>query len=629
MLIRIQCCGLAVMLVLMYFYKSQKKLKLGTGRAYWQMFCTTFVSIALDIVSCMAIVNMSVLPKIVVGIICKTYLVSLMTMAVFMLSYVCTELFPVRAELIRTMKLYFIVATICYALIYAAPISFFYDAEKQHLYTYGPSVLTTYAFAFMALLLTVWRLTTAWKKMSKSRRDAVLIGILIIFTAVAVQFFNNSLLLVSFASSISMVVSFIKLENPGYNIDTRTGLFNQNAFNLYATQLYKNQNDFAIIDIIYDPNVGTATKVDETLIEVMNYLSTLPNVLAFKSIGSEVFILTEDSAGSEVLLEKLRRRFAEGWGRDHDVVVNPYWIYVPDPYIVKTVLELVNLLRYVRINSTELSETHLATVDEALAAKLGEEKEMSELIISALNDDRVEVYYQPIYSTKERIFTAAEALVRIRGEDGNIIPPGRFVKVAESNGLILKLGEAVFRKVCEFIRDNDLRSIGLRYIEVNLSVIQCGCENLADDFIRIMEQYNISSDMVNFEITESASLDTKSVMLQNMHKLLDFGVNFSLDDFGTGQSNLNYIIDMPVEIVKFDREMTNAYFENSKAKYIMDAAMDMIHGMDLDIVSEGVETKEQLQIIEQLNISYVQGFYFSKPLPAREFVSFISERNLQ
>ena len=133
--------------------------------------------------------------------------------------------------------------------------------------------------------------------------------------------------------------------------------------------------------------------------------------------------------------------------------------------------------------------------------------------------------------------------------------------------------------------------------------------------------------MINLEITESASLDTKNVLLHNMRKLMDFGVNFSLDDFGTGQSNLNYIIDMPVGIVKFDREMTNAYFENSKAKYIMDAAMNMIHGMSLDIVSEGVETEEQLHAMENLNISYIQGFYFSKPLPVREFLDFVSERN--
>ena len=94
-----------------------------------------------------------------------------------------------------------------------------------------------------------------------------------------------------------------------------------------------------------------------------------------------------------------------------------------------------------------------------------------------------------------------------------------------------------------------------------------------------------------------------------------------------GQSNLNYIIDMPVEIVKFDKGMTNAYFENGKAKYIMDAAMNMIRGLDLKIVSEGVETAEQFYTMENLGINYIQGYYFSKPLPADEFLEFIKKSN--
>ena len=109
-----------------------------------------------------------------------------------------------------------------------------------------------------------------------------------------------------------------------------------------------------------------------------------------------------------------------------------------------------------------------------------------------------------------------------------------------------------------------------------------------------------------------------------MKSLMDYGVKFSLDDFGTGQSNLNYIVDMPVDIVKFDRDMTNAYFENGKAKYVMDAAMHMVHGMDLEIVSEGIETKEQYEVMEELGISYIQGYYFSKPLPEQQFLEFIA-----
>lgn len=107
---------------------------------------------------------------------------------------------------------------------------------------------------------------------------------------------------------------------------------------------------------------------------------------------------------------------------------------------------------------------------------------------------------------------------------------------------------------------------------------------------------------------------------------MDYGVRFSLDDFGTGQSNLNYIVDMPVDIVKFDRDMTNAYFENGKAKYVMDAAMHMVQGMNLEIVSEGIETREQYETMEELGISYIQGYYFSKPLSERQFLQFISAK---
>ena len=108
---------------------------------------------------------------------------------------------------------------------------------------------------------------------------------------------------------------------------------------------------------------------------------------------------------------------------------------------------------------------------------------------------------------------------------------------------------------------------------------------------------------------------------------MEYGVKFSLDDFGTGHSNLNYIVDMPVNIVKFDKGMLDAYFENGRAKYVMDAAMHMIQGMNLEIVAEGIETKEHFENIAKLGINFVQGYYFSKPVTARQFLLFINENN--
>lgn len=247
--------------------------------------------------------------------------------------------------------------------------------------------------------------------------------------------------------------------------------------------------------------------------------------------------------------------------------------------------------------------------------------------MDAITNDRVEVWFQPIFSTEDHRFTSAEALVRIRRENGELVPPGLFIEIAEHNGMILQLGEIVFRKVCRFISDTQIQRYGVKYIEVNLSVVQCAYNELAKDYIRIMEENVVAPELINLEITESASMNARKTLLDNMKRLMDYGVTFSLDDFGTGQSNLNYIIDMPVEIVKFDKGMTNAYFENGKAKYIMDAAMNMIRGLDLKIVSEGVETAEQFYTMENLGINYIQGYYFSKPLPADEFLEFIKKSN--
>ena len=627
MTIRVQFCAVEVMLILLYFYKSQKKVNLRTERAYFRMFCVVFASIVLDITSCLVIRNMERFPVLFTDLISKTYLASFAGMSFFILQYIGSEIFSAAEAYRKAMIRYSVFALIGVAAIYLLPIEYHVDEEQGELYTHGASVFATYVMSFITLSFILYKIITLWKKMNKSRRDGLLIGIGNLVMAAVIQYYFNEMLIISFAVSMCMVVLYMKLENPGYNIDTRTGLFNQNAFILYTSQLYNDHKDFSLIEIVYKQDSTRALSIDEALNEAIYYLMSLPQILAFKTVGSEIIVLVKDAEKAELMFEKIRQRFEQAWGKDKDVMVKPYWISVPDPYVVNNVSELMNMLRYVRQNSSEFSETRVAIVNNELVCRISEEKRVTDLITSALNNDRVEVFYQPIYSTKDRLFTAAEALVRIRGEDGRVIPPGEFIAVAESSGMILKLGEEVFRKVCTCLNGNDLKSMGLRYIEVNLSVIQCGYEHLADDYIGIMEQNNISPDMINLEITESASVDTKKILLNNMQKLLDFGVNFSLDDFGTGQSNLNYIIDMPVELVKFDREMTNAYFENNKARYVMDAAMEMIHGMDLDIVIEGVENEEQLCVMEDLNVSYIQGFVFSKPLPVTEFINFLAMKN--
>ena len=142
-----------------------------------------------------------------------------------------------------------------------------------------------------------------------------------------------------------------------------------------------------------------------------------------------------------------------------------------------------------------------------------------------------------------------------------------------------------------------------------------------------MKKHNIKAEWINLEITETASNDLKHVLLLNMNKLISEGIEFSLDDFGTGRSNLDYFVNMPVKNIKFDYSFTQGFFTNDKIKQVMTGMTDILHNMNMHIVSEGIETKEQMDAMIDLNIEYIQGYYLSKPINEDEFIEFLKEKN--
>lgn len=623
--IQFQCCGLIVMLIVLFFYKSQKTIKLNTEQAFLKAFYVTFVSIVLDILSCILIVFRYDLPTFPVYLVCKAYLISLVVMTQFVLSYLFADKYSFTSRFRVIMIRQAVFSAIGIALIAVLPIYIYCDTSERLLYTYGPCVNATFVFAAATIAMIVIQLFRSRKKVAARRLQALWVWLGCWCIALLIQFIERRLLLAGFASALGMLILYLKMENPSYNIDRQTNLFNQNAFTSYIEQLYANGNSFAAFEMIFGNGSfqGNKSQEDSVISDVINYLSMNTTATVFKGVGNELLLVFCGSKHTDSEIEMISERFDRVWGRISPVLLNPVKIYIPDSAVANNSSEFLYFMRYVEQHQKEYTDNKIIIADEKAASKLHDANNIEKLIKSAIENDRVEVFYQPIYSTKDQRFISAEALVRIRDENGNLVPPGRFIPIAESNGMILDLGEMVFKKVCHFIDNHDIKKLGLEYIEVNLSIVQCAYEKLADDFISIMKKNRITPKYINLEITESASLNAKKTLLKNMKKLMNFGVRFSLDDFGTGQSNLNYIMEMPVDIVKFDRDMTNAYFENGKAKYIMNAAMNMIHGMNLHIVSEGIETMEQFSVMEKLGINYIQGFYFSKPLPEQEFVDFL------
>lgn len=166
-------------------------------------------------------------------------------------------------------------------------------------------------------------------------------------------------------------------------------------------------------------------------------------------------LLFEDSGYARKVIEQLKVRFTDKWGRDSSVFLRLQGIFIPRAGMVLNAADIPYLLRYARENRRKYTEGDFLTVDDSMVSAMYEERVTERLILDAIEHERIEAFFQPIYSVKEQRFTCAEALVRMRDEEGRLIPPMRFIEVAEKTGLIIKVGEIVFEKVCRLIKEQD------------------------------------------------------------------------------------------------------------------------------------------------------------------------------
>ena len=441
-----------------------------------------------------------------------------------------------------------------------------------------------------------------------------------------IQSFSSDWIIVGFFSALGIMIIYLRLENPERFIDTNTGFFNSHAFRRCMKQVDETGESVAMLYLTYEQMGYQVAVVDrEVRLEVCNFIDRIKNIYPFRGVEEGSIIAIRKPNDALEIIDIINKRFDKPWGKNKDIYLKHRIHYLEDSSVLKAAFDAKKIFRYACLDRDLSEEGGLILLDETIIQEAYREEDVENMIQESIRNRRVEVFYQPIYSTISKKYESAEALIRIRREDGSVVMPGEFIEIAEKRGSILQLGARVFDEVCRFIETHDMEAMGLHYIEVNLSAVQCGYKELAKELIETMKRHHVEPRYINLEITESASMGNEKVFLDNLNALKDYGVTFSLDDFGTGQSNLNYIVAMPVDIVKFDRSMTLSYFENAKAKYVMDAAMMMIKGMDLQIVSEGIENKEQLEVMEALGIHYIQGYYFSKPLPEGKFLEIIAE----
>jgi predicted signal transduction protein with EAL and GGDEF domain len=230
-----------------------------------------------------------------------------------------------------------------------------------------------------------------------------------------------------------------------------------------------------------------------------------------------------------------------------------------------------------------------------------------------------EVYYQPQINLNTGRVSGAEALIRWRHPERGIVGPSEFISIAEEVGLIVPIGEWIMRQAC---RDAALWREGTR-VAVNMSAVQFRNDHLAEMVVSALSASGLPPARLELEITESVLLEETEVTLRTLHRLRGLGVRVSLDDFGTGYSSLSYLRSFPFDKIKIDRSFVQEVAASGNGAAIVRAIASLGASFGMETTAEGVETKEQLELIRREGCTEAQGFYFSPPRPADEMVDLL------
>lgn len=268
----------------------------------------------------------------------------------------------------------------------------------------------------------------------------------------------------------------------------------------------------------------------------------------------------------------------------------------------------------------EEAELQIAFFDEEMNKQKMWERKVEDEMERALRNKEFKVYLQPKISARQEILAGAEALVRwIHPVDG-FIPPNRFIPIFEQNGFILKLDDYMLEEVARI--QAQWMSEGRRIvpISVNVSRAHFTREDLAEHICRIVDQYKVPHDVIELELTESAFFDDKKVLLSTVKKLRSFGFIVSMDDFGAGYSSLNSLKELQIDVLKIDADFFRGENVEERGMLIVSEVIDLAKKLNMKIVAEGIESREQVDFLIEQECDLIQGYYFSKPMALEEFV---------
>ncbi len=524
-------------------------------------------------------------------------------------------------------------------LVLANPLTgFVYSFSDGGVYTVGAGSILCY-LVWIGYILSEFVLLTLFKRHIR-RNNRIVIGLytVIMLCGVGIQLYDRAFLVGGFARALVVMLVYVSMQNPGRLLDDVSNVYNELAFRNVVNEKLVNGQSFAVLHLHLNKFNGVSADIgcrntDLLLRSVGHFLLDVGGESNTYRTETHVFamVLKADKKSVEEKAKQIRNRFFEKWkAGDKEVLLYANTVVTYSGEHFESVSQMDAFRDYLFKYAKQKGTNALVYADESLKQKHLRENSVEHAVYRAIEQNSIEVYYQAIQSVSEERLVGAEALARLHDKELGWIPPLEFIPIAERNGAIVELGKQIFEKVCIFIAEKLMPNPhwGIDSIRVNLSTVQCMQYDMADCFMEIMDRYEVPGKLINLEVTERIALETTELMKCHMEKLGARGVKFSLDDYGTGNSNCEYLIDYSFNMVKFDKRMMDAYFSSDAANVILRNEFRTLKELGMEIVAEGIEKEEQVAKLKEESMDFIQGYVYAKPAPADEFVSLIKKQNL-
>lgn len=442
-----------------------------------------------------------------------------------------------------------------------------------------------------------------------------------------------------FAAVCVLLVAYLYLQNKRIMEDHMTGLPNRAAYLQMISWLIEKKQSVTVMVIslndykFINDKFGQASG-DLLLQQISFYLRSVGPDKGVYRFGGDKFAVIFAKQPLPSASEKINRiseRFNRAWmvsgGMCHITAAIGVAQY---PTSADSCGELVSMLE-AAVQRSKLSggTQPLVFCDRSIIQQVRRKHMIYELLRFSLLEDRIQVYYQPLYSVALDRFTEAEALIRIRDEGGELISPDEFVPIAEETGLIVDIGYAVLKKTCEYIRRLLQRGIEVDTISVNLSIAQMMKPDFVPRALQIIHGSGISPSRIVFEITESMLVSNYDVISKKIKELSGEGIHFALDDFGTGYSNLTHVMDLPFDVVKIDKSLIWNSMNNPKCYVMVRDMAQIFQNLNLMVTAEGIETAEHDRFVRSCGCSRIQGFRYAPPLTGEAAAEYLGHSRVE